>query len=108
MVAALTTLGGCSAMLLGTGDSGSAPIGSESRSSAQIEADNALGHAVADAFRAEPGLASLNIGISAKSGVVTLEGKVDSFELRDQAIAVAGGIVGVSRVNNHLQVRTKG
>ncbi len=95
-------------MLVGEGSSESPPIGSESRSSAQVSADVALAAAVVAAFGDESMLSSANIAISAKSGVVTLAGTVDSFELRDQAVDVAGAVSGVSRVSNQIQVKTKG
>ena len=101
-------LGGCSAMLLGESSADSPAIGSDSRSSAQVAADEALAAAVTAAFGDKSMLKAANIAISAKSGVVTLAGTVDSFELRDQAVDIAGAVSGVSRVSNQIQVKTKG
>ena len=104
----LLMLGGCSAMLIGEGGTDSPAIGSDSRSSTQVTADAALAEAVAAAFGGESMLEAANIAISAKSGVVTLAGTVDSFELREQAVDVAGAVSGVSRVSNQIQVKTQG
>ena len=95
-------------MLLGESSADSPAIGSDNRSSAKVAADEALTAAVQAAFGDESMLKAANIAVSAKNGVVTLAGSVGSFELRDQAVDVAGSVSGVSRVSNQIQVKTKG
>ena len=105
---ALTLSGGCSAMLVGEGNADSPAIGTDNRSTAQLAADTALADAVEAAIGAEPMLDSAKIAVSAKSGVVSLAGTVDSYEIRDQAIKLVDAVSGVTRVSNQLQVKTKG
>ena len=105
--AALAMLTGCSAMLIGEGSAESPPLGSDSRETAQMAADEALADAVTGAIAAASMLRATNLAVSARSGVVTLGGTVSSFEARDQAVQVAAGVSGVSRVNNQIRVNTK-
>ena len=107
MSAVLVVLTGCSAMLIGEGSAESPPLGSDSRESAQIAADGALADAVTRAIAADSTPRATNLAVSARSGIVTLGGSVSSFEARDQAVQVAAGVPGVSRVNNQIQVNTK-
>ena len=100
-------LSGCSAMLIGDGGSKSPPIGSENRSSTQVAADDALAQAVSHAISAEPSLSDADVAVKANSGTITIAGTVGSFTNRDTAVQVAGGVAGVSRVDNQLQVKTK-
>jgi osmotically-inducible protein OsmY len=107
VAAALAMLTGCSAMLIGEGSAESPPIGSDSRETAQMAADGALADAVTSAIAADSTLRATNLAVSARSGIVTLGGSVSSFEARDQAVRVAAGVSGVSRVNNQIRVNTK-
>lgn len=104
---ALTMLAGCSAMLIGEGSAESPPIGSDSRETAQMAADDALADAVTGAIGADSMLRATNLAVSARSGVITLGGTVSSFEARDQAVQVAAAVSGVSRVNNQVRVNTR-
>jgi hyperosmotically inducible protein len=47
---------------------------------------------------------SPQVGVETRDGVVTLRGKVDSDEAKAAAASIAGGIEGVTRVRNDLQV----
>ena len=105
--AVLAMLTGCSAMLIGEGSAESPPIGSDSRETAQMAADDALADAVTGAISADSMLRATNLAVSARSGVVTLGGTVGSFDARDQAVQVATAVSGVSRVNNQIRVNTK-
>jgi BON domain len=104
---AMALLTGCSAMLVGGGGTSSPPIGSDSRSPAQLAADEALAGTVAGAISADPTLKPADVAVSARSGEVTISGTVSSFEARDQAVHVAAAVSGVSRVHNQIRVRTK-
>jgi BON domain len=107
LLLAMALLTGCSAMLLGEGGTGSPPIGSDSRSPAQLAADEALAGAVTGAIAAYPTLKLADVAVSARSGEVTISGTVSSFAARDQAVHVATAVSGVSRVHNQIRVRTK-
>ena len=100
-VIAVSLLSACSAMILGESSTESPAIGSGSRGSAQMAADDALTEAVASALDRGSDLV-----VSARSGAVTLSGTVSSFKERDQAVALATSVAGVSSVNNQIRVKT--
>lgn len=58
------------------------------------------------AFFAESGLKTLQISVDTVKGVVTLSGSVDTQSHSDMAKAMASAVSGVSRVNNHLMVKS--
>lgn len=98
---AVALLSACSAMILGESSTASPSIGSDNRGSAQLASDDALADAVANALDSSADLAA-----SARSGVVTLSGTARSFEERDQAVALATAVSGVSSVSNQIRVKT--
>ena len=97
----------CSAMMTGQGGSGGPAIGGDDRSSQQQSADQQLSAAVRSALGAESSELSSGIGVSTRSGVVTLSGAVASFDLRDRAVRIAENVPGVSSVNNQLRVDSR-
>jgi hyperosmotically inducible protein len=104
---AASMLVGCSAMMVGGGSSsGSAPLGTDHRSSSQIAADSAVEQAVSAAFAADNAIAADQIDISARDGRVTLKGSINGFDARDRAVAIARTASGVTTVDNQLKVRT--
>jgi osmotically-inducible protein OsmY len=54
------------------------------------------------AIFAEPGLKTLQISVDTVKGVVTLSGAVDTQPNSDRAKALAGGVAGVTAVENQL------
>jgi hyperosmotically inducible protein len=98
---AVTLLSACSAMILGESSTESPALGGDIRGPAQIAADDALTEAVASALDSGSDLL-----VSARSGAVTLSGTLASFEKRDQAVALATSVSGVSSVNNQIRVKT--
>lgn len=106
-VLAVSMLVGCSAMMVGGGSSsGSAPLGTDHRSSSQIAADSAIEQAVSAAFAADTVVAADQIDVSARDGRVILTGSVNGFDARDRAVAIARTASGVTSVDNQLRVRT--
>lgn len=103
---AVAMLSACSAMLMGEGGADSPPIGSDSRGSAQMAADEALTEAVVAALDAHSTLRPQSIAVSARSGAVTLGGTVGSFDARDLAVELATVVAGVASVNNQIRVKT--
>ncbi len=57
------------------------------------------------ALLAEPGLKSLKIDVDTNAAVVTLNGTVESAELKDRAMQVAQTVDGVRSVVDHLVVK---
>lgn len=67
--------------------------------------DAVLAQSVRDALAADPSLRGYDITVNASGGTVTLLGTVGSAAERDRATAVAGGVAGVSQVENLLSIR---
>ena len=61
---------------------------------------------VKGALIAEPGLKTLQIEVSTKDGVVTLNGSVDTPVLKKRAVEIAGSLSGVREVVDHLVVKS--
>lgn len=70
--------------------------------------DAAITTKVKAAILAEPGLRSLDIGVTTTDAVVTLTGRVASLELKDRAKQVAAGVDGVRSVTDNLQAEPTG
>jgi osmotically-inducible protein OsmY len=80
---------------------------------AATKAANALDDAtitakVKTAVLAEPGLKSLQIGVDTVNGVVTLNGTVDTQEMKDRVTNIAHGVDGVRSVIDNLAVKSTG
>ena len=54
---------------------------------------------------AEPGLQTLHINVDTRDGNVTLNGTVDTRELKERAMQVAQGVEGVKTVSDQLVVK---
>ena len=58
------------------------------------------------AVMAEPGLRALQINVDTKDGKVTLNGTVDTPQLKDRATQVAQAVEGVKSVSDQLVVKS--
>ncbi len=67
--------------------------------------DGAITAKVKAAIFAEPGLKSLQIEVETHDAVVTLSGSVDTADLRDRAVKIAGSLNGVRHVVDKLVVK---
>lgn len=67
--------------------------------------DGAITAKVKAAIFAEPGLKSLQIEVETHDAVVTLSGSVDTPDLRDRAVKIAGSLNGVRQVVDKLVVK---
>ena len=67
--------------------------------------DGAITAKVKAALFAEPGLKTLQIEVDTHDGVVTLAGSVDTPDLRDRAVRIAGSLNGVRQVVDKLVVK---
>lgn len=103
----LAMLGACSALLVGEGSATSPAIGHKQRSNAQLADDDVSVAALRTAIASDSMLRSENLSLAVFAGVATLSGVVHSFEARERAVSIAGNTVGISRVNNQLQVNTR-
>ncbi len=68
--------------------------------------DGAITAKVKAAIFAEPGLKSLQIEVDTKDAVVTLSGSVDTPDLRDRAVKIAGSLNGVRQIVDKLVVKS--
>ncbi|MGH8166047.1 MAG: BON domain-containing protein [Woeseiaceae bacterium] len=96
-------LSGCTAMLLGGGNSDGTSLGG-ARSSGQTSADGAITTAVRRRLVDDPVLAQYNLRIETVNQRVTLHGAVGSYEARERAIRLAGSVEGVERVDSRIRV----
>lgn len=67
-----------------------------------IPSDQKLKKAVINALLIDPATDSYEVSVTAEAGVVTLKGKVDSWQEKQLSEKVAKGVKGVKRVNNQL------
>jgi osmotically-inducible protein OsmY len=72
----------------------------------EVMDDATLTGKVKAAMLAEPGLRSLQIGVSTKDSVVTLSGSVESAALKERAKQVAGNVAGVRSVVDNLSTQS--
>lgn len=106
--AAMAITAGCSAILLGDGQSGSdRPRAVDERKAAAVTTDRAVSRAVSSALSADEDIGSFSIAVSTSAGKVRLSGTVDSFEARDRAVALARGVDGVTAIDNQIRVNTR-
>ena len=67
--------------------------------------DGAVTAKVKAAIFAEPGLKSLQIEVETHDAVVTLTGSVDTADMRERAVKIAGSLDGVRQVVDKLVVK---
>jgi len=72
--------------------------------------DDSINQAVNRCFRVDPVVFSRvdDVAVTAKNGVVTLDGTVDRLRVKNKAEKLAGDVIGVKRVRNHLEVEYGG
>ncbi len=99
----LLPTGGCVALVAG-GAGKPASYPEASRSTEQSTADAEISALIRSEFAADSYLQSQQVMVSTRNGLVTLTGRVSSFEARSQAEILAAGIKGVTGVHNKLQV----
>lgn len=94
-------------MLVGGGASGGQELGTDNRSSAQMQADARLTGNVRSRFVQDSSINRYNVGVTTRNSVVTLSGTVGSFTVRDHAVRIAGDTEGVRSVSNQIAVNTQ-
>jgi Flp pilus assembly secretin CpaC len=104
-VAALVmTLSGCTAMLLGGGNSDGTRLGSDGQSSQSSARDSAITSTVRNRLSDDAVLGRYDLGVETVNGRVVLHGTVDSYEARERAARLAGAVEGVQRVDSRITV----
>lgn len=72
-----------------------------------VRSDETIEESVKDAFRYDPRVDPSQIGVSASNQAVTLSGHVDNLASKRAAGETARNVTGVTRVTNHINVRTE-
>jgi osmotically-inducible protein OsmY len=97
-------LPGCTAMLLGGGNSDGTRLGDDQRSSSQASTDRALASTVRNRLKDDSVLGQYDLRIETANRRVILHGTVGSYEARERAIRLAGAVDGVERVDSRLRI----
>jgi osmotically-inducible protein OsmY len=105
-IAAILVLGlsGCTAMLLGGGNSDGTRLGGDHRAGTRASDDHAVASAVGNRLADDSVLGQYDLRIEAVNGRVILHGTVPSYEARERAIRLAGAVDGVQRVDSRLRI----
>lgn len=108
VLAASLILPACTGMLLGGSSSGSGrPLGSDTRSTSQASADNAISASVRQRLSEDNTVSRFPLRVHTVNRRVTLYGTVDSYAARDQAVRVAKSVQGVGTIDNQIRVDTR-
>jgi hyperosmotically inducible protein len=97
-------LSGCTAMLLGGGNSDGTRLGGDSRSSTQMASDSAITSSVRKRLIDDTVLGRYDLRVETVNGRVILDGTVGSYEARERAARLAGAVEGVQRVDSRIRV----
>jgi len=104
VAACLLALSGCTAMLLGGGNSDGTQLGRDTRSQAQVATDGAVSAAVRNRFIGDAVLGRYNLRVETVDNIVILHGTVGSYDARDRAVRLARAVDGVQRVDSRIRV----
>ena len=104
MLLALVSASGCTGMLLA--DRPPAAVLEQEEGTGMSPRDNAISTEILSRFGDDQDLRNYTIGVSARDGVVTLNGAVGSYDARDRAIGIARRTNGVRNVNSRIVVNT--
>src|SRR5512138_1968268 len=85
----------------------SAPSGARKPAVAGAEADAALVDRIKSQFASDDQMKNASIEVTAKNGVVLLEGTAPTSAAKQRALTVAGDMDGVTQVVDRIQVSTK-
>ena len=97
----------CSSMLVGGSASGGQELGSDSRSRAQMNADDRLTGTIQGRLAQDTEISRHTVTVNTKNYVVTLSGTVGTFAVRDRAVRIARDTDGVQSVRNQIAVNTQ-
>ncbi len=104
LLLALVSACGCTGMLLA--DRPAATVQAPGERSEMSPMDSAISTEILSRFGDDEDLRNYTIGVSARDGVVTLNGAVGSYDARDRAIGIARRTNGVRNVNSRIVVNT--
>ena len=106
MLSGLAMTTGCTSLLTGAnGQSAGRPIGADNRTQSEATDDARISAIVRNRLGADPELAGARLQVVTRQRVVTLQGTVAAYALRDRAVRLATDVAGVARVQNRVTVR---
>lgn len=100
-------LSGCTGMLLGGGSSSTRPMGSDTRTSAQLATDNAITATVRSRLAGDAAIGRYDLLVQTANRRVSLYGTVGSYADRDRAVQLTQAVDGVSSVDSRIRVDTR-
>ncbi len=103
----LNCLTGCTLLLLGGGAAGGYYVGTDERSLGEITDDAAITSKVKTKYFRDDHIHALDINVSTRNKVVTLEGTVKNKMAGERAIQIAKNTRGVLAIVNKLEVMPK-
>lgn len=99
-------LGACSSMLMGGSATSTTGSGTDNRTSQQLTEDNAITATIRSRYALDSAIKTANISVETYTGIVTLKGAVNGFDVRDRAVSIARNTDKVRSVNNQIIVNT--
>ena len=96
--------GGCTALVLGGAAAGGYAVGKDDRQVGTIVDDGSITATIKTKLIRSKYISAGRVNVDTHEGVVTLNGKVDSYVAREQAEQLASETKGVKSVINKLEV----
>lgn len=107
VMAFLFLLSGCSSMLLGGSSQGDQSPSTATGSQAPSAEDRQITASIQRQYEAIEALGNAGIGVRTLNRVVTLDGTVPAYAVRDRAVEIATNTPGVTRVANRIVVNSR-
>jgi hyperosmotically inducible protein len=93
-------------MLMGGSATSTTGLGTDKRTSQQLTEDNTITATIRSRYALDSSIKSANISVDTYTGIVTLKGAVNGFDVRDRAVSIARNTDKVRSVNNQIIVNT--
>jgi hyperosmotically inducible protein len=93
-------------MLMGGSATSATGLGTDKRTSQQLTEDNTITATIRSRYALDSSIKSANISVDTYTGIVTLKGAVNGFDVRDRAVSIARNTDKVRSVNNQIIVNT--
>lgn len=107
LLVSLMMLSGCTALMVGGGNSERYQHSRDDRPASVVTADAAITSKIRGKYAADSVVSVFDIGVRTYRGTVTLSGTVGSYTARNQAHALAKGTGGVVAVNNQILIEDR-
>ena len=104
LIAALLTLSGCAALMVGGAAVGGYQLGKDERPPSTVASDSAITTKIKSKYAVDSVVSVFNVGVRTYEGKVTLSGTVGSYAAREMAEKLAIETDGVRAVDNQIKV----